>query len=287
MSFLRPTTKLNPTQFLIAFSFLCLVTLGSGLLVPMPSVARQLLGVPVLVAALIYPRHVYIVSLIIGALVGFVILTVDEGFMLSNLLSVLIFVSVFGMIVEGLFLLQQDRAYKQAQLSAVLTASNDGIVIWDELGMVVFANVAAAAICGRPLSEMIGQPIAEIAPPACPLDFSAPFPPQMAELRGQRMILPFDQPDGSVLQVGMVMSDASFADGIVFSAVLQDMSREQEDKQALAKSEARYRLLFNKANDAIAVHTFKADQNTGQVSFVEINEVGCRLLGYTREEFLS
>jgi len=49
---------------------------------------------------------------------------------------------------------------------------------------------------------------------------------------------------------------------------------------ALRKSEVRYRTLFNSANDAIFVHDLKG-------YFLEVNDVACQRLGYSREELLQ
>ena len=49
---------------------------------------------------------------------------------------------------------------------------------------------------------------------------------------------------------------------------------------AMRDSEARFRLLFNSSQDAVFVHA------AGQGKFIEVNDVACQKLGYTREEFL-
>ncbi len=54
---------------------------------------------------------------------------------------------------------------------------------------------------------------------------------------------------------------------------------------ALRESEARYRLLFNSSNDAVFVLRIAPDGSPGR--FVEVNDVACRRLGYSREELLG
>ncbi|MFW6438236.1 MAG: PAS domain S-box protein, partial [Armatimonadota bacterium] len=56
-------------------------------------------------------------------------------------------------------------------------------------------------------------------------------------------------------------------------------------EEALRHSEERYRLLFNSGNDAMYVHHLSPDGMPGQ--FVEVNDVACSMLGYTREELLA
>ncbi|GAB4286373.1 MAG: hypothetical protein Kow0098_01500 [Ignavibacteriaceae bacterium] len=50
------------------------------------------------------------------------------------------------------------------------------------------------------------------------------------------------------------------------------------------ESESRFRFLFNNINDAIFV--IKLSSNKSYGDFIEVNDVACSRLGYTREEFL-
>lgn len=53
----------------------------------------------------------------------------------------------------------------------------------------------------------------------------------------------------------------------------------------LAYEKERYQLLFSSGNDAILVHPIDVDHRMGH--FIEVNDVACTRLGYTREEFLK
>ena len=59
------------------------------------------------------------------------------------------------------------------------------------------------------------------------------------------------------------------------------------DKQIkeLCKSEDRFHVLFNSITDAVLVHWVETDDTRG--TFIEVNDVACHLLGYTREELLG
>jgi two-component system cell cycle sensor histidine kinase/response regulator CckA len=54
-------------------------------------------------------------------------------------------------------------------------------------------------------------------------------------------------------------------------------------KKALHESEERFRMLFNRGTDAIFVQEIK---NGGYGNFIEVNDIACQRLGYTREELL-
>ena len=70
---------------------------------------------------------------------------------------------------------------------------------------------------------------------------------------------------------------------------LQSIEHEQERKRAeasLGESERRFRLLFNSGYDAVFVHQSGTDGNASG-KFIEVNDIACQRLGYTREELLQ
>lgn len=54
-------------------------------------------------------------------------------------------------------------------------------------------------------------------------------------------------------------------------------------EEALQESENRFRMLFNSGTDAILVHEIKDRE---PLNFVEVNDIACTRLGYSREELL-
>ncbi len=54
--------------------------------------------------------------------------------------------------------------------------------------------------------------------------------------------------------------------------------------KAVEASEAKYKALFEGISDAVFVHRLKTE---GFNNFVEVNEVSCQRLGYSREELLN
>ena len=60
--------------------------------------------------------------------------------------------------------------------------------------------------------------------------------------------------------------------------------RVEPSREELEKTEQRYRLLFSSINDAILVHEYNADG--APEALIEVNDVACERLGYTREELL-
>jgi PAS domain S-box-containing protein len=66
---------------------------------------------------------------------------------------------------------------------------------------------------------------------------------------------------------------------------MADITLRKMTEKSLEKSEERWRQLFDKTNDAIFVQSINSDGNPGH--FTEVNEVACRMLGYSKEELLA
>ncbi|MCX6684741.1 MAG: PAS domain S-box protein, partial [Methanoregula sp.] len=55
--------------------------------------------------------------------------------------------------------------------------------------------------------------------------------------------------------------------------------------EALEESEGKFREIFNKVNDAIHLHEIEPDGSPGR--FIDVNEVACQMLQYSRDEMLQ
>jgi len=66
--------------------------------------------------------------------------------------------------------------------------------------------------------------------------------------------------------------------------VAHDVTKRRQMEAALKESEEKFREVFNNANDMISLNLMLED---GPGEFMEVNRVGLKMLGYTREEFLE
>jgi PAS domain S-box-containing protein len=69
-----------------------------------------------------------------------------------------------------------------------------------------------------------------------------------------------------------------------YLVVVQDITDRRRAEELLHDSEDRYRQLFNGISDAVFLHGIRDDGLPGV--FVEVNDVACERLGYSREELL-
>jgi PAS domain S-box-containing protein len=66
----------------------------------------------------------------------------------------------------------------------------------------------------------------------------------------------------------------------------EEIAERLRAEAALRENEERYRLLFNNVSDAVFVHEVSTEENkAGRI--IEVNEIACQYLGYTREELLQ
>jgi PAS domain S-box-containing protein len=66
---------------------------------------------------------------------------------------------------------------------------------------------------------------------------------------------------------------------------IQDITERRHTEEELRKSEEKFRNVFDWANDAIMLHSLTVPGSPGR--FVDVNQVACRMLGYTRDELLA
>src|SRR4030043_1544820 len=68
----------------------------------------------------------------------------------------------------------------------------------------------------------------------------------------------------------------------------EDITEHKNAERKLQESEEQYRLLFNIVSDAIFVHEISADlSDPGKFRIIEVNDIACQYLGYSREELLQ
>ncbi|EJR42005.1 PAS domain S-box protein [Bacillus mycoides] len=185
------------------------------------------------------------------------------------------------------------RATKEL-LESFIKHNVDAITISDREGHILQANKAYEKIFGWSSQEIIGKRL------PCVPDFLMD-----ESLENIQKILTYEsivtrletirqRNDGSLLDVSLTVSPILDVRGnvIALSAICRDISeRKQAERerhrlhQQLRDSEMKYRALIEQATDAVYVVELNEDHVPSR--FIEVNPVGCKRFGYSREELLS
>ena len=76
-----------------------------------------------------------------------------------------------------------------------------------------------------------------------------------------------------------------YEDTPLFLFSMRDITSRRQEEKAIREGEEKYRMLFENASDMISL--YELDGNDMPGPFLEINDVGCHMLGYSREELLT
>ena len=179
-------------------------------------------------------------------------------------------------------------------LESFIKHNLDAITISDREGHILQANKAYEKIFGWSSQEIIGKRL------PCVPDFLMEESLKNIQniLTGESVVTRLEtvrqRSDGSLLDISLTVSPILDVRGnvIALSAICRDISeRKQAERerhrlhQQLRDSEMKYRALIEQATDAVYVVELNEDNVPSR--FIEVNPVGCRRFGYSREELLS
>src|SRR3989442_12249350 len=162
----------------------------------------------------------------------------------------------------------------------LVTALADAVVVTSRDRKVLTANRAAAELFGRPLDELPGTPIGDLVAVA-ERQHVAEREHRAVEGEEQRYETTIVGANGDE-RVVAVSTTPLVVEGELLGTVatLRDVTDEKRAQDTLARSEARYRNLFESASDAIA--TFDANGR-----FTTFNHAAEIISGYRREELVG
>lgn len=162
----------------------------------------------------------------------------------------------------------------------IVASCPDAIIVTSTDRRVLDANKAAARLFGRPLRELIGIPVDHLVIDAERAKVSQY---EQEALRGypQRYESTIVTASGEMRTVA-VASGALQQNGKLLgtAATLRDITDERVAQEKLARSEARYRQIFESASDAIV--TFD-----GAGRFTTVNHAASLISGYERDELIG
>ena len=171
-------------------------------------------------------------------------------------------------------------------------------IIYDKSGKLIYRNKASKDIDGYENNELVGLTRDEYLKQLQidPSNISMKVYPKTVEMSfsngifnlTETTLLSKEKLQKNVLLIGdFVIDDENNLIGACGCTLdISDyLLKQKQAENALLESEERYRLLFNKSNDAILVHELADKGLHGK--FVEVNDIACKTLGYSKKELLE
>lgn len=171
------------------------------------------------------------------------------------------------------------KLYCEKYLKIIVNSSLDGITVLDEHGKFEFANDSFFRITGWPKEEIIGQFFLKMIPEDAREFVIGHWKGIQTDHGGYHEIKIITK-SGIIkyLNVSSSLVDINGQDKII--AIVHDISENKRYEINLKESEARYRDLFENAQDAMYV--LDSESN-----FLKMNKVGIQTLGCTTEEVIG
>lgn len=167
-----------------------------------------------------------------------------------------------------------------------LEAAGDAVFIAEtDTGFFVEANQKAADLLGYRREELVGLHQTQIHPEDKRDEYAETFRGQVAMGMGVVRDVLVQCKDGTILPVDIHAGVFAQGDRRYIVGFFRDVQEFEESRMALLESRARYKLLFDAANDGIFVYHPMPDGMPSK--FVEVNDAACRMLGYSKKELLN
>lgn len=173
----------------------------------------------------------------------------------------------------------------EARQQAILRSSLDGIVTIDLAGDILDINPAAERMFGYARESVLKKPMHDLmVPPAyrkAHVDGMARYRlTQDGPVLNRRTEIEAMRADGSIFPIELAIVPIQTDSGELFTATIRDISDRMRSEYALRSSEARFRSTFEQA--AVGVLHQAVNRR-----FLRVNQTLCKMLGYSREEFLA
>jgi PAS domain S-box-containing protein len=91
--------------------------------------------------------------------------------------------------------------------------------------------------------------------------------------------------DGTEFPAMVLLSRFESGGVKLLQATVRDISQQKKAEEELKQSEEKFRGIFDTINDGIHIHEIEPDGTPGK--FIAVNDVACRMLGYTQDEMMD
>ncbi len=249
--------------------------------------------VPIIISAIWWKRKAIIFPLVLAAVLLISnIITGDSGLPFMEDLfraAMFIFVGIVVIYLAEIIEKSQDTlAESEEKYRSVIESANEAIITVNNHAEIVSWNNAAQYIFGYGENEILGKSVTLLMPERSKKQFENKF--KTNENRPKKFHnydIEFNalRKDGTEFPFELSGAKWEFKGERFFTAIIRDITKRKKIEEALINSEEKYRELFNSANDMISLNILEKGGIPGK--FIEINNVGCKRLGYSKDEFLK
>ena len=175
---------------------------------------------------------------------------------------------------------RQQRALAASNLAAIVESSGDPILGKDLNGVITSWNPAAEALFGYAQQEIVGKHISILIPPDRIQEEDAIMGRIKAGKRVDHLETIRRAKNGRLIAVALTISPIrnSHGDIVGASKIVRDVSELRAAADKLRLSEERFRSIFGAVSEGV----FITDALNGE--FIDVNEPGAAMFGYTIEE---
>ncbi|MBD1382200.1 PAS domain S-box protein [Metabacillus arenae] len=190
--------------------------------------------------------------------------------------------------------MEEELRTTKERLESFIRHNTDAIIIFDLEGHILQVNTAYEKMLGWSIHEIVGEKLPCV--PEFLIDRSNVTIQKI--ISGESITTKLEtvrqRKDGSLFEISLTLSPILDSKGnvIFLSAIYRDISeRKQIEKelkqlhQQLKESEMKYRVLFEQSPDA--VYLVELNEDRYPTRLLEVNPVGCKRFGYSREDLLS
>ena len=193
-----------------------------------------------------------------------------------------------GAVTKSILVLRDVTERKKIEvahtnLAQIVEFSDDAIIGKDLTSMVTSWNRGAAKLFGYTADEMVGRSIICL----IPLDLRQEEEQILNRIKHGENVEPLEtvrtRKDGHLIDVSVTVSPIMDATNKIVGAskIVRDITKRKRAEKSLVASEARYRRLFEAANDGILI----LDAGTGAI--VDANPFLEKLLGFSHQEIFG
>lgn len=162
-------------------------------------------------------------------------------------------------------------------------SSPDLLFVFDRHGAIIEANKTAAQKLQYEPDELLGKSIFSLHPSEYRMEAEI-YLQEILTFKRSYCPIPLISKTGEFIHVETSISQGIWDGKPAIFSLSKDLTERRLAEESAKMNEERYRILFENINDAVFVHEMSPEGLPGR--FLEVNEIACERLGYTREELL-